>query len=403
MNVADAVMQAKEREDRNMMELRLLNEEEHSKTRVLWEEVFSEDTKAFLDYYYFIKTRDNKIYVMEDEDGIHSMIHLNPYKMRIEDSTLDSNYIVAVATQKPYRKRGYMGALLRRCIEDMYEKKMPFAFLMPAAEAIYTPYDFRYIYRQPVRTIRRAECLSAPGQSMECGGSHFTWREAGLWDADDMAEFFGHHFADRYQVCAVHDAAYYRTMIMEQQSEQGGVMLLYKDGEMRGMFAYGAEEDLEIRELLSFPEDRSILYSAIESIWRTPGEEIHVAGCLSEEAEGYKPMIMARIICLQSFLQALKTSESVNMECSFAVIDPLAQGNSKVWRLESRQGRQDILVRECEDSEGVIPVADLTEFFFGCCTVEELEKRENVILSERLKQEIQKIIPLKWLFLNEIV
>lgn len=42
------------------MELRRLEEKEHAKTRALWEEVFSEDTKAFLDYYYFIKTRENE-------------------------------------------------------------------------------------------------------------------------------------------------------------------------------------------------------------------------------------------------------------------------------------------------------------------------------------------------------
>ena len=34
------------------MELRRLEEQEHQKTRKLWEEVFSDDTRAFLDYYY---------------------------------------------------------------------------------------------------------------------------------------------------------------------------------------------------------------------------------------------------------------------------------------------------------------------------------------------------------------
>ena len=50
------------------MELRRLEEQEHQKTRKLWEEVFSDDTRAFLDYYYFIKTKENEIWVIE-EDG----------------------------------------------------------------------------------------------------------------------------------------------------------------------------------------------------------------------------------------------------------------------------------------------------------------------------------------------
>ncbi len=37
------------------MQLRKLDSSEHSRTRALWEKVFPEDSKAFLDYYYFIK------------------------------------------------------------------------------------------------------------------------------------------------------------------------------------------------------------------------------------------------------------------------------------------------------------------------------------------------------------
>ncbi|MGC4017938.1 MAG: hypothetical protein QM793_00985 [Muricomes sp.] len=33
-------------------------------------------------------------------------------------------------------------------MKDMYDRKEPFTFLMPAAEAIYTPYDFRFTYKQ---------------------------------------------------------------------------------------------------------------------------------------------------------------------------------------------------------------------------------------------------------------
>ena len=38
------------------MIIRKLEQNEHGKTRELWEQVFPEDTKEFLDYYYFVKT-----------------------------------------------------------------------------------------------------------------------------------------------------------------------------------------------------------------------------------------------------------------------------------------------------------------------------------------------------------
>ena len=130
------------------MTLRILEQDEHGKTRSLWEEVFSEDTKIFLDYYYYIKTRDNQIYVIEEDEEFCSMLQLNPYIVRVEEKEFPSAYIIAVATKEKYRRRGYMGALLRASLNDMYAKKIPFTFLMPAAEAIYTPYDFRFIYSQ---------------------------------------------------------------------------------------------------------------------------------------------------------------------------------------------------------------------------------------------------------------
>ena len=45
------------------MNLRKLEKTEHEKTRRLWEEIFTEDTEAFLDYYYSIKTAENETFL----------------------------------------------------------------------------------------------------------------------------------------------------------------------------------------------------------------------------------------------------------------------------------------------------------------------------------------------------
>ena len=42
--------------------IRKLEQEEHKKTRKLWEEIFCEDSKKFLDYYYSVKTKENEIH-----------------------------------------------------------------------------------------------------------------------------------------------------------------------------------------------------------------------------------------------------------------------------------------------------------------------------------------------------
>ena len=52
------------------MIIRKLEQSEHIATRKLWEEIFPEDTKAFLDYYYYIKAAKNQIYVVEEDEFV---------------------------------------------------------------------------------------------------------------------------------------------------------------------------------------------------------------------------------------------------------------------------------------------------------------------------------------------
>lgn len=397
------------------MILRRLEQDEHVRTRRLWEEVFPEDTKAFLDYYYYIKTRDNEIYVIEEEGDICSMLQLNPYTIRIEEKEFPSAYIIAVATRAEYRRQGYMGALLRASLKDMYARKIPFTFLMPAAEAIYTPYDFRFIYSQDIGRLARDDrgnyCWQFPGESgtheerNDSGREKINFADAGLWDAEELAAFFEENAAHRYQVCTVRDSAYYQTMVMEQLSERGGVRLVRKDGELEGCYAYAAEEGLEIREPL-FRQgcEAGFLESVRELAGRTAaGDCVKVHACPPEYACEKKPLIMARIVSLFEFLSALTVPADVAVDCSFAVIDTIITQNSRVWMVTSGEGEKKLHVRETEDSEGVLTIADLTEILFGRCPAAEVRGRENVILSEHLEEEFDKIRKLTKVCFNEVV
>ena len=90
------------------MQIRKISDAEKGKTRKLYEEIFSEDSVSFVDYYYTEKTKDNTIYVVEEDGAVRAMLHLNPYTLMVNGKEEPSHYIVAVATEKEYRKRGYM-------------------------------------------------------------------------------------------------------------------------------------------------------------------------------------------------------------------------------------------------------------------------------------------------------
>ena len=134
--------------------IRYLDNQEKGRTKDLWREAFPEDSEDFLDYYDQEKMSINQVLVREENGVIQSMLHRNPYRLQVRDTFWNADYIVAVATRTDMRHRGYMRSLLIRMMTDMRERQMPFCFLMPAAEAIYTPFQFAFIYDQPVWNLK---------------------------------------------------------------------------------------------------------------------------------------------------------------------------------------------------------------------------------------------------------
>lgn len=113
-------------------------------TRSLYEEAF-DDPKAFVDYYYNDKCIDNKIIVSMEKGEVLSMLHLNPYYINLCGKVVKSYYVVAVATQKDRRHEGQMTKVFQKTFEILKEEHIPFVFLLPVDEAIYSWMGFEKI------------------------------------------------------------------------------------------------------------------------------------------------------------------------------------------------------------------------------------------------------------------
>ena len=262
------------------LQVRKLEIKEHSRTRKLWEEIFVSDTSEFLDYYYAVKAKDNEIYVIEDEGEIVSMLHLNPYKMRVWGKEYQTHYIVAVATDVRYRRRGMMATLMNHCLRVMKERKEPFTFLMPASEALYRPFGFEFIYNQGQGSVR--------GESIVDSEVDFvlaTWE-----DCEEMA-YFANRLLSHYDVTVLRSASYYQMMLAEQESENGGILLARKNGALAGIFCFAKEGHVEIREPLF--EEEILLRNAAYHLTGSESEEVRCIGYGSEK----KPVIMAKVLC----------------------------------------------------------------------------------------------------------
>lgn len=314
--------------------IRYLLDEEKGESRELWEEAFPEDSWSFVDYYFKEKIKDNRVLVLEEEVAetdmehgwIASMIHLNPYGIRAAGERWKVDYLVGVATRKDRRHRGYMRSLLNRMMENMRNEGMPFCFLMPADEAIYRPFGFTYIYRQPSMDVKagvvleereilagrsgedtgrrdgrnQAEALGRmgtpevpgmlkvpgvsglPGMSEMPGMSQVS-EITNMPDLPRLSAWMNAWLVSRYEVFAIRDEAYVCRLLKEIASENGNFRLLYDQGNLVGM---RSEWGLEKRE-------QRLLY----------GENSYV-----EEIAPPKPAIMARIITPEKFVRAIRST-----------------------------------------------------------------------------------------------
>ncbi len=375
------------------MILRKLEKEEHRKTRKLWEQVFAEDTKEFLDYYYTVKTVENEIYVIEEDGDIRAMLHLNPYSVRIGEAIVLTHYIVAVATEESYRKRGYMAKLLKRAMEDMRRNGEVFTFLMPAAEAIYYPHGFRFIYRQKQGHIAGRK-RDTPEISISVAETE---------DCGDMADFADRILKEKYEVYVKRNKCYYERLLREFESENGGLLLVKEEGKLVGLLAYGEEGEYEIVEPLFESGKESLIQNAVYVLTRDETTEVHLAGCMENGTE--KPIIMAKILNIPKMLEQMKAEEE--LELLLTVLDAPEGNELGTFYISGKEELRIVEIQSCGE-EGLraasveclpeqITIGDLTSVLFGYLYAEDMN------LTEHLKKELKKIRPLNRIFFNEIV
>ena len=383
----------KARRKSKMKILKKLKSKERGLTRTLWEQVFTEDTKEFLDYYYTEKTKNNEIYVIETDHDIRAMMQLNPYVIQMGKKAVESRYIVAVATEPLYRHRGYMAELLSKTARDLYQQKMPFFFLMPASEKIYYPHNYRFIYAADVWSAKGTDGKELTIQKIVelQNDSGVRLRKAEEKDCKKLGDFAEEVLEkQKIQVYTKRDAAYYMRLLKEQESEKGGILIAEQDGEMRGILVFDEEDGFAVREPL--------IRKGYEDIFDK-------AGVIFQKEEKKKPLIMARILNVENLLSAMVCKEEMDLE--FVLYDPVIRENNRLFMLKGNEEHLVVRTRTAhtgkDDAVQKISIDALTSIVFGYKELEKIEEEEKEIFSAEFKEEISKLMPFSPVFINEIV
>ncbi|MCQ2362223.1 MAG: GNAT family N-acetyltransferase [Acidaminococcaceae bacterium] len=133
------------------MIFRVVNEKRLPKVKELWAQCFEKDGDPFFEYYFSEYCLKNNTVLggFDEQDNLLTMLHLNPYMLRLRGAEILTPYIVGVATAEKARGKHLMGELLQMAFQILRSQDFPFVFLMPITKEIYEPYGFAFVdFRQ---------------------------------------------------------------------------------------------------------------------------------------------------------------------------------------------------------------------------------------------------------------
>lgn len=354
----------------------------------LWQECFG-DSGSYTDFYFEWVVPYNRIYTLYKEGKLCSMLHLNPYTFEIWEVEVKADYIVGVATKAEERRKGYMGLLINEALDTMYKEDKPFTYLMPAAESIYYPYDFRSVYFQEDWMGK----IKKYGQDIK-GSTEAELVKLGMSDLEErriLTEFTEELLKKYRKYYILRSRKYYEKLLSEMESGQGGIAVIKKNGIPVGYAAYMLEDGLQIAECLYEPDFEKEVF---QCLYQEFSSHIRV------EADGFKPSIMMRIVNLKVFLEGLTASEEVALIIE-AKDDRISYNNKRMLLTLNEDGG--CVVDSDERPHLYGDIGDLTRLFYG-----QLEAKETkALIQSEKKEEVMKLLSkinlYKDVFINDVV
>lgn len=408
----------------------------------LWQECFG-DSDSYADFYFQWKVRDNQILTIYKERRICAMLHLNPYQIVMKGKSICSNYIVGVATRQQDRRQGLMKRLLEESLDQMYDIKMPFTYLMPAAEAIYSPFDFRIIYELAPWNQFLYETYQAlskqnlkANQDME-GKDYLVeildessqiearidnidessqiearidiidessqkkieiviMDENSNEDIDNLVHYSNELMSKRYDVYVNKTSYYFKRLLHEMKSTKGSLLVFYHGKQIVGYMAYMAEETIYITEAIYNEEWKKAIFTTILTEDKTVYEVMIQGGLKCHKA----PTIMARIVHLEAFLQNMTARE--DFKVTIQLNDPILSRNNGCFELHfTNMGCK---VANTENPPNLsMTISELTKFCFGTLEEKELDIMISGKDHKTILNKLKSVNIFNRTFINDVV
>lgn len=324
--------------------IRYLEEQEKLNIRELYEQCFEEDTKAYTNYYFNKRLTDAYVAVNEENDIFVSALHLIPKNIIIGNIKSRIYYIYGVCTNILYRNKGYMKKMFSQVLEDMYQDKEPFTYLIPSNEEnaeIYKSLGFSYVMNKK-RTKEEGQ-RRKPTHSLIS-------RKVEKSDLVRLSIFAQTCTEKYYDITLCRDVEYFKKM-MELLEVEGGYIEIYIENKV--IVGYRIWLDDEVLE--------EVLDESIRST-------------MSWLDQKDKPYIMARIVNLKNMVRRMNIYGAGT--AYVRITDPIVKENNGLFLISFQKGVMtlDKLSNDSETPKETIDltIGELTAHIFGYKIIEGL-------------------------------
>lgn len=397
--------------DKDKRVIRYAGDKDRQQLYALWKSCFH-DTDAFMDYYFDYYLKSNRVLMLCDEHALKAMIHLNPYQLQINKKRVHSYYVVGVATDAAFRHQGAMTQLMKKVFEDCYMGGIPMIYLMPADEAIYTPFQFAYIYNQYVE--KKHTHLRTKLSFFDTPLTDFIVATPVTSNEEraHIADWANTTLQKQYDCFTWRDAWYYERLQQENIVDGGNLLSLTVDQHWIGYLSYACEEKIEIREIGCLPEWQPIVADwLMQNFDGQDGEMIPLCGeaFLTQkqcEKAWQRPMIMGRVIDLVQWMTCLPVSEQP-FSMILQINDQWIAANNGSWFWKTENGRM-TFERTHAQWDISLDIDTLIQWLMEYQTAAQLLTSNRITYSAALSEEkcfemLQKVPVLHGCAINEIV
>ena len=384
-----------------------------AQVEALWDYCFEKKDTPFFQYYfreYCIKenTVIGGFEKFGERDVLRTMLHLNPYTVRIRGKKQAAPYIVGVATVPEARGQHLLAPLLKTSLEHLRAQGCVFTLLMPINAGIYLPYEFsfycyRHAYKMPLASLKLPEF----------GKELLVERLALVEEAIKVLPKLYARLTEGFHGAAERDSLQWNKLLTVSALENTQCAVVYCAGRAAGYMLYTISEGVfTVVELLaeSFAAKNRLLryaaqhkseaqeFSYLAEAW----DKTYLYFADQSRTGSLQPFMMARCLDAYAALAELEVAGDVpEGEVALKVTDKVLESNNYNLLLRTAPGR--LQLKQAAGAAAVtMDMGAFTQLYMGAFSATELWEagRINCTAPEKLGI-LDKLLPKEKNYINE--